>query len=64
MIKEKKILINGSIAEIGMKVNIESDIIHINGKQLNNKKLISEVILLNKPKNVLLVVLILITEKL
>ena len=53
MIKEKKILINGSIAEIGMKVNIESDIIHINGKQLNNKKLISEVILLNKPKNVI-----------
>ena len=53
MIRDKKILINGSIAEIGMKVNLDSDIIHINGKKLKNIKIIPEVILLNKPRNVI-----------
>ena len=53
MIRDRKVLINGSIAEIGMKVNLDSDIIHVNGKELKNQKIVSEVILLNKPKNVL-----------
>ena len=54
MIRDKKILINGSIAEIGMKVNVDSDIIHVNGKELKkNLKIIPTLILLNKPKNVI-----------
>ena len=53
MIRDERILINGSIAEIGMKVNIDSDIIHIDGKELNNIKITPEVLLLNKPKNVI-----------
>ena len=53
MIRDRKILINGSIAEIGMKVDIDSDIIQVNGKELKSLKVIPEVILLNKPKNVI-----------
>ena len=53
MIRNREILINGTIAEIGMKVNIDSDIIHVNGEELKNLKIIPEVILLNKPKNVI-----------
>ena len=54
MIRDRKILINGSIAEIGMRVNLDSDIIHVNGKELKkNLKIIPILILLNKPKNVI-----------
>ena len=53
MIRDRKILINGSIAEIGMKVNLDLDIIHVNGKELKSLKIIPELILLNKPKNVI-----------
>ena len=53
MIRDRKILINGSIAEIGMKVNLETDIIHVNGKELKNTKIIPKIILLNKPKHVI-----------
>ena len=53
MIRDRKVLINGSIAEIGMKVNLDMDIIHVNGKKLKSLKIVSKVILLNKPKNVL-----------
>ena len=53
MIRNSEIFINGAIAEIGMKVNIDSDIIHVNGEELKNLKIIPEVILLNKPKNVI-----------
>ena len=54
MIRDRKILINGSIAEIGMRVNLDSDIIHVNGKELKkNLKIIPTLILLNKPKNVI-----------
>ena len=53
MIRDGKILVNGSIAEIGMKVNLDYDIIHVNGKELQDLKFIPKVILLNKPKNVI-----------
>jgi len=53
MIREKKILVNGSLAVIGMKVNPNKDSILINGKELENLKIPSQIILLNKPKNVL-----------
>ena len=53
MIRNSEIFINGAIAEIGMKVNIDTDIIHVNGEELKNLKIIPEVILLNKPKNVI-----------
>ena len=53
MIKDKKILINGSIAQIGMKVNLDCDVIHVNGRELKNLKIVPKVILLNKPKNVI-----------
>ena len=52
MIMEGKVLVNGSLAEVGMKVNPLSDSIYINGKELKNKKVNSQTILLNKPKNV------------
>ena len=53
MILNKEILINGLIAKIGMKVNPDLDSIQINGKELKNLNIISQVILLNKPKNVI-----------
>ena len=53
MILERKVLVNGSIAEIGMRVNPGLDIIHVNGKELQNLNITSKVILLNKPKNVI-----------
>ena len=53
MIRDRKVLVNGSIAELGTKVNLDSDIVHVNGKELKSLKITSEVILLNKPKNVL-----------
>ena len=53
MIRDRKILINGTFAEIGMKVNIDSDIIHVDGKELKSLKIAPVVILLNKPKYVI-----------
>ena len=53
MIRDRKILINGAIAEIGMKVNLDSDTVVINGKELKNINITPKVILLNKPKNVI-----------
>ena len=53
MIRGGKVLINGSIAEVGMKVNPESDKIKVNGKELKSINIIPQVILLNKPKNVI-----------
>ena len=53
MIRCGKVLINGSIAEVGMKVNPESDKIKVNGKELKSINIIPQVILFNKPKNVI-----------
>ena len=53
MIRGGKVLINGSIAEVGMKVNPESDKIKVNGKELKSIQIIPQVILFNKPKNVI-----------
>ena len=53
MIRGGKVLINGSIAEVGMKVNPESDKIKVNGKELKSIRVIPQVILFNKPKNVI-----------
>ena len=53
MIRDGKVLINGSIAEIGMKVNPDLDRIQVDGKKLKSLKIIPQVILLNKPKNVI-----------
>ncbi len=53
MIRDRKILVNGTLAEIGMKVNPNHDSIYINGKELKNRNLQSQIILLNKPKNVI-----------
>ena len=53
MIKDRKILVNGSLAVIGMKVNPDFDKIYINGKELNKVKTISQTVLLNKPKNII-----------
>ena len=53
MIRCGKVLINGSIAEVGMKVNPESDKIKVNGKELKSIQIIPQVILFNKPKNVI-----------
>ncbi len=53
MIRGGKVLINGSIAEVGMKVNPESDKIKVNGKELKSINIIPQVILFNKPKNVI-----------
>ena len=53
MIRGGKVLINGSIAEVGMKVNPESDKIKVNGKELKSIHIIPQVILFNKPKNVI-----------
>ena len=53
MIRGGKVLINGLMAEVGMKVNPESDKIKVNGKELKSIKIIPQVILFNKPKNVI-----------
>ena len=53
LIKDKKITVNGSFAVIGMRVNPAIDRIFINGKELEKLNKKSEIILLNKPKNVL-----------
>ena len=53
MIRDGKVLINGSIAEIGMKVNPDLDRIQVDGRELKSLKIIPQVILLNKPKNVI-----------
>ena len=36
LIKEGKILVNGSFASIGMKINLDLDNIKINGQELKN----------------------------
>ena len=53
MIKDREIMVNGSLAKIGMKVNPNIDKIYINGKELKNLNNNSQVILLNKPRNVI-----------
>ena len=53
MIQDRKILINGSIAEVGMKVNPDLDCIQVNGIELKNLTVKPQIILLNKPKNVI-----------
>lgn len=50
MIRDRKIVVNGSIAVIGMKVNPDFDNIFIDGKELKNIHFHSQIILLNKPK--------------
>ena len=53
LIRDKKILINGITAKIGMQVNLDSDIVHVNGTELKDLNFTSKVILINKPKNVI-----------
>ena len=53
LIKDGKVLINGLKAEIGMKVNPDLDRIKVNGKELKNINIITQVILINKPRNVI-----------
>ena len=54
IIRSIKILINGFIAEIGINVYLYSDFIHMNGKEFKTLKIFLEVILLHKPKNVIM----------
>ena len=49
LIIEKKVTVNGKIAELGIKVNPEKDIIEYDGKRVINKKDDYTYILLNKP---------------
>ena len=49
LIIEKKVTVNGKIAELGIKVNPEKDIIEYEGKKVINKKDEYTYILLNKP---------------
>lgn len=49
LIIEKKVTVNGEIAELGIKVNPEKDIIEYDGKKVINKKDEYTYILLNKP---------------
>ena len=49
LIIEKKVTVNGKIAELGIKVNPEKDIIEYDGKKVINKKDEYTYILLNKP---------------
>ncbi len=49
LIIEKKVTVNGKIAELGIKVNPEKDIIEYDGKKVINKKDDYTYILLNKP---------------
>ena len=53
MIRDGKVLINGLIAEPGMKVNPDLDSIQVNGQDLKSLNIIPQVILFNKPKNVI-----------
>ena len=53
MIRDKKIMLNGKFASIGMKVDPEFDNIYINGKELEKQNTLRQLILLNKPKFVL-----------
>ncbi len=53
LIKEKKVMVNGQLAEIGMKVNPELDRINVNGKDINCQNFSSKLILINKPKFVI-----------
>ncbi|MBK17188.1 MAG: pseudouridine synthase [Prochlorococcus sp. SP3034] len=53
LIRDKKVLVNGIIATIGMKVDPEKDIIIVNGKRISKLKLKSQLLLLNKPKYVI-----------
>ena len=53
MIRDKKIVVNGEFALIGMKVNPDFDDIYVNGKELKKLNKKRQVILLNKPKFVL-----------
>tara|TARA_Y100000589_G_scaffold321139_1_gene352046 strand:- start:62 stop:775 length:714 start_codon:yes stop_codon:yes gene_type:complete len=53
LIKEKKVIVNGNIATIGMKVNTDADIIKVKGKVINKYKIEPEILLLNKPKYVI-----------
>ena len=46
-------MVNGSFAEIGMRVNPRIDKILINGKELKNLDIKTQLILFNKPKNVI-----------
>ena len=53
MIEEKKILVNGKLAESGLKVD-ENDVIIVDGKKIDsNKKEKKVYFMLNKPKRVL-----------
>ena len=52
LIKAKKILVNGNIAELGAKVS-ESDEVHYEGKKVSLKIADLKVIMLNKPPGVL-----------
>jgi len=53
MIRDRKVIVNGLFAEIGMKVNPDFDNIYINGKELKTSNKNSQVLLFNKPKNVI-----------
>ena len=53
LIKEKKVMVNGQVAEIGMKVNLELDCIKVNGRDVNRKNFSSKLIIINKPKYVI-----------
>ena len=50
LIRDKKVLVNGMIASVGMKVDPEKDVIVISGKELKQRKLRPKVLLINKPK--------------
>ena len=52
LIKDKKILVNGNIAELGAKVS-ESDEVSYEGKKVSLKIADLKVIMLNKPPGVL-----------
>ncbi|MBD73875.1 MAG: pseudouridine synthase [Rickettsiales bacterium] len=53
MILDRKISVNGSLAEIGMRVNPDLDKIYINGKKLKNNNIQTTIILINKPKYII-----------
>ena len=52
LIKEKKIFVNGKVAEIGSKVESGDEII-FEGKKIPHKNIFTKLILLNKPTGVL-----------
>jgi len=51
-IKKGKVKVNGNIAEIGMRVDPELDVITYNGKQIKPKAAENVYILLNKPRGI------------